>query len=186
MLMPEFCLISQSVPQDRVQLPKTGVNRLERTLRRVAEAERVAELPVGQAQKTFDRIEETLYSRVPPLREYLKAAIRTEVAPFNACQRLGLAAEFLQVFARLRPFIEGSQLIISERTPEFDGLDLRGGSSTIAASRVGVRRRFAKCALISAFHSGITARFSPCDLFTAQSNHRINLRRPPRWYEACQ
>src|SRR5262245_40971998 len=42
------------------------------------------------------------------------------MAPLNARQRLDLAAEFLQVLARLRSLIEGCQLIISERTPEFD------------------------------------------------------------------
>src|SRR5262245_21193652 len=105
----------------RVQFPEAGVNRLEHALGGVAEAKGVAELPARQAQKAFDRLEETLYPREPPLREDLESAIRTEMAPLNARQRLDLAAEFLQVFASLRPIIEGYASIISERTSELDG-----------------------------------------------------------------
>jgi len=43
------------------------------------------------------------------------------VVSFAARQRLDLAAEFLQVFARLCPFVEWDQLIISERMPKFYG-----------------------------------------------------------------
>jgi hypothetical protein len=52
--MRNFGLISQSALQMRVQFPEAGVNRLERALGRVAETERIAELPARQTQKAFD------------------------------------------------------------------------------------------------------------------------------------
>ncbi len=121
LLMPEFGLISQSAAQDRVQLPETGVDRLERALAGITEAERVTELPAWQAQKSFDRIVESFNPRGLPPREDLEATVRTEEVGFDAHQRLDLAAELLQMLARLRPFIEAYPMIVSERMPELDG-----------------------------------------------------------------
>lgn len=64
--------------------------------------------------------EERIAERGPPLREDLKAAIRTDLMIFGARRHPDFATKLVETLSGMRPLIKGDPFITAERSLEFN------------------------------------------------------------------